>query len=80
MIKFIMCLIVIGVPIWVFYRSSPTTKCVDFANGKIVSVGGCNKSGWCGAMLDTGKKVDHYKPVVGEYYSQCQRWHTDWRF
>jgi len=40
-----------------------------------VSVGGCDRGGFCGVLLDNGNKSKAYMPVVGELvsiYSVCR--------
>lgn len=44
-------------------------RCMKFDNEhKIVAVGGCDESGKCSALLDNGRKVETYLPVVGQLY------------
>ncbi len=49
---------------WFFYQPGPY-GCMEYA--KVLNVGGCDKRGDCGVMLDNGKfKQNVRQPVVGQ--------------
>lgn len=60
--------IVIGYTIYDAYTAK--YECIE---KRIVSVGGCNRDGWCGVMLDDNTKDSAHLPVVGETHKQCYR-------
>ncbi len=46
-------------------------KCkINYA--KIVSVGGCDRYGDCGVMLDNGISTKEHYPVIGERIKYCK--------
>lgn len=58
----------------------PTERCVG--SSKIVNIGGCSISGYCGVLLANGESKRVENPVVGG--NACVKWETtnrlNWSF
>lgn len=55
-----------------YWEKNYDWQCID--SDEVVSVGGCNRDGFCGVMLKSGKVHREYSPVVGQTVCLKQKW------